>query len=76
MNWIRYGNSTTFKTEPCHCRVARQTLLNLIAVSNKIQVAELNDFKRRTTAVPNSINWVRHGSSTTFETGLSVLLGE
>ena len=66
MNWVRHGNSGTFETEPCHCRVARQTLSNLITVSNLIQVAELNGFKRRATAVPNSINWVRHGSGTTF----------
>ena len=71
MNWVRHGNSGTFETEPCHCRVARQTLSNLITVSNLIQVAELNGFKRRATAVPNSINWVRHGSGTTFDTGLS-----
>ena len=70
MNWVRHGNSGTFETEPCHYRVARQTLSNLITVSNLIQVAELNGFKRRATSVPNSINWVRHGSGTTFETGL------
>ena len=52
----RQGNSTTFENEPCHCRVARQTLSNLIAVWNLIRVAELsNDFKRRATSVSNKL---------------------
>ena len=54
MNSVRHGSSTTFETMPCHCRVARQTLSNLIAVSYLILVTALNGFKRRATAALTS----------------------
>ena len=71
MNWDRHGGSTTFETKSSYCRVARQGLPCYTAVARL-------GFKRRATAVPKSnlirsteTNWVRHGSSTTSETGLS-----
>ena len=70
MNWVQRGGSTTFETKPSYCRVARQGLPCYTAVARL-------GFKRRATACSakvefNSFNWVRHVSSTTFETGLRV----
>ena len=52
-----------FETKSCYCCVARQALPCYTAV------AQLG-FKHRAKAKFNSVNLVRHSSSTTFETGL------
>ena len=51
MNLIRlkHGSSVTFETKSCYCRVAQQALPCYTAVARL-------GFKRRATAVPNSIH--------------------
>ena len=55
MNLVRHGNSTLFETKSPATAVrhdkACRVIAVLIVVSNLIQTAELNGFKRRATAV-------------------------
>ena len=66
MNRVRHDSSATFETKSCHCREARQSLPCHTAVARL-------GFKRRAKVEFNSINLVRQGSTTTFETGLSAV---
>ena len=67
MNWVRHGGSTTFETKSSYCRVARQRLPCYTAVT---RLGFKTSRYCRAKVEFNSINWVRHGSSATFETGL------
>ena len=71
MNCARHGSSAMFETKLSFCRVAPQSSPCYTAVAR-------TDFKRRATRLAkvelNLIKLVRHGSSTTFETGLTIFL--
>ena len=71
MNCTRHGSSAMFETKSSFCRVAPQSSQCYRAVARI-------DFKRRAPRLAkvefNLINLVRHGRSTTFETGLTIFL--
>ena len=69
MNWVRYGGSATFETKSSYCRVARQGLPAALHGSSTTWF-HTSPYCRAKVEF-NSINWVQHGSSTTFETGLN-----
>ena len=71
MNWVRHGSSATYETKSCHCRVARQPCRILHGSSTTC--FQTSRYCRAKVEF-NSVNLVRHGSSTTFETGLRVLI--
>ena len=64
MNWVRHGNSATFETKSSYRRVARQSLPCSTTWFQTWSYCRANKVEL------NSINLFRHGSSTTFESGL------
>ena len=80
MLWFNFilGGVDSFATYAYDCRIIFSVFLGLKKIKNSSglllrstrQSARLG-FKRRATTVVESNFWVRHGSSTTFETGLS-----
>ena len=68
MNWVRHGGSTTFETKSSY--LPRSTARVAVLHGSSTTWFQTSRYCRAKVEF-NSINLVRHGSRTTFETGLT-----